>query len=434
MNVHQLTLRTLEKSTAIYRNVMYHRNMILESMRHIAFRNMRHLGKAIAIYTKPEDVEIHSAQSEAWIQRVQDQMLKDQGLESSELNRLLAQRATFTPVKLYVALLHAEIEYLDEWKGEYPLSSSTELHHFLSSYSSFVELSRNFRHGILHPNNQSIPSEQAWVLSGFENELPRVQNTVDSILNGLQATLREEIKKILIRLPELQKLHCYMQFLAWLVNDDALLLDDDAYSKLTEEVNRVAEEYTRVYKEAGSLELSPDQLQVNRSIYQCMTNLHPPDAFHEPVEESPLQPKMNSRLLKRVVQFMETPPCINSTTDRYLNQFANNLPTYTFIIDAVGVLLNETTERVPLAEATDIVGDSNNRILAAMENLAPYERQSIAGQAKVCSALLQGLVRPYENVCRTNPGLANQHIESVVSDGDLKNSIQRVSQRRFPCC
>lgn len=161
MNLQPVTLPTLEKSTAIYRNLMYHRTMILEPVRKIAFRNMRHLSKAIANHPRPDQADIKSSEAATWIEQIHHQMLNDQGMESSDLNRLLVQKATFTPVKLYVALLYAEIECLRKWRDEYPLVSNTDLGSFLQEQRDFIEHSKQFRHGLLHPNDQSIPSENA---------------------------------------------------------------------------------------------------------------------------------------------------------------------------------------------------------------------------------------------------------------------------------
>ena len=147
---------SLERSTAIYRHVMYHRSLILEPIKQIAFRNMRHLSSAMANHPKPKRADIHSSGEQAWIERIQDQMLKDQGVEPSTLDRLLIHKATLTPVKLYEALLYAEIEFLDKWKNEFGLSGHNDLHEFLQAEDEFIERSKDFRHGILHPNEQSI--------------------------------------------------------------------------------------------------------------------------------------------------------------------------------------------------------------------------------------------------------------------------------------
>ena len=414
-------LQALERSTAIYRNLMYHRVLILEPIRRMAFRNMRHLSSAIAELPKPKNENIGSNDSSAWTKQIQDRMLKDQGREPSDLNRVLVHTATFTPVKLYLALLYAEIESLTNRKSEYPLFNNTDLSEFLLDRTDFIERSKQFRHGILHPNEQSIPSEEAWVGSGFQNELPEVQRTVDSIADRLRATLRQDIDSALEELPEFQQWHCYWGFLTWLSDDESTLLSDATYGELIREIDRMGKEYERICREADSTELTAVQLDTNQRILQCMTNLHMPN-IHDVLGEVNVQPKMNVRFLRRV-EFSETLPSGVTVGDRHLSNVISNLSNYNFIIDAVGVLLNETMERIPLGDASTPEG-SNDRIPAAMELLTLYERQSIAGLAKVCVALLYGLVQAYGNVRKGHPQLANEDIDNVIDDEATVETIR----------
>ena len=124
MSVQPADLQTLHFGTTVLRNLIYHRDLILEPIRRLAFRNMRHLSDAMAAHHVPADAEVGSAEFKEWVRELQDQMLRNQGSEPSELDRVLIEIATFTPVKLYLGLLYAEIEYLDERAGEHPLSGN----------------------------------------------------------------------------------------------------------------------------------------------------------------------------------------------------------------------------------------------------------------------------------------------------------------------
>ena len=59
-----------------------------------------------------------------------------------------------------------------------------------------------------------------------------------------------------------------------------------------------------------------------------------------------------------------------------------------------------------------------------MGNLTFYERQFIAGLAKVSIALLFGLIRPYQNICRAHSGLVNQQIDAVINDNGAVTTIR----------
>ena len=226
MNAQPADLQTLHFRTAVLRNLIYHRDLILEPIRHLAFRNMRHLSDVMADRRLPADVEVGSVEFNEWVRELQDRMLRDQGSEPSEMDRVLIQIATFTPVKLYLGLLYAEIEYLQERASEHPLWGNQDLREFLRDNSDLIEHSKCLRDGMLHPSERSIHSEKAWIVSGFHHNLPRVQMTVDTIIREARETLRLEVECALLELPELQRWHCYQDFLTWLSNDDVMLLND----------------------------------------------------------------------------------------------------------------------------------------------------------------------------------------------------------------
>lgn len=88
-----------------YRNLFYHRTVLLEGIRRMAMRNMAHLTDA------REHCDAHaSLEEDDWVPRVQAKMLSDQGLENNELNRTVIEWATFCLLQVYLALLYAEIE------------------------------------------------------------------------------------------------------------------------------------------------------------------------------------------------------------------------------------------------------------------------------------------------------------------------------------
>ena len=424
MNTQPAGLGTLHFRTTVLRNLIYHRALILEPIRRLAFRNMRHLSDAMADHGVPADAEVGSVGFNEWVRELQDRMLRDQGSESSELDRMLVQIATFTPVKLYLGLLYAEIEYLEQQADEHPLSGNQVLRDFLRDNGELIEHSKRFRHGMLHPSWQSIPSEEAWISSGFHHDLPRAQMTIDAIIREARETLRLEVESALLELPELQRWHCYQEFLMWLSKDNATLYNDVRCNQLIQEIERQNNEYPSILREAESTQPTEVQLETNGLLFQCLKNLHHPGALGGEVsEEDSVQPGMDLRFLKRV-EFAANPPATVNEWDRQARHVRNNLTNYSFLLDAVGVLLNDTRNQVFIDRTVGEPDDPDGRIRAAIERLAFDQRQSIAGQSKVCLALLQGLVQAYENVRRQNPQMGNPHVNAVMANGGVKKTIQ----------
>ena len=424
MNAQHAALQTLHSETTVLRNLIYHRAPILEPIRRLAFRNMRHLATAMADHHPPTDAQVGSVEFNEWVRELQDRMLRDQGYESSEGHRVSIQIATFTPVKLYLALLYAEIEYLEEWGGEHSVFGNQDLGDFLQDNGDLIGHSKRFRHGMLHPNAGSIPSEEEWVSSGFHHHLPQVQMMVDAIIREARERLRSEVASALLELPELQRWHCCHNFLTWLSKDDAVLLDDVRYHQLNREIERQNDEYPGILRATGSTQPTEAQLETNKLLFQCMTNLHYPWPFGgEVAEEGSLQPKMNPRFFGRV-EFAVNPTATVNEWDRHARHVRNNLANYNFLLDAVGVLLNETMSQVSVEQAVGESDDADGRVGAAIERLTFDQKQSIAGRSKVCLALIQGLVNAYENVTRRNPQMANQHVDAVMAIGGAKRTIQ----------
>ena len=424
MNAQPADLQTLHFGTTVLRNLIYHRALILEPIRRLAFRNMRHLSDAMADHSVPADAEVGSVEFNEWVRELQDRMLRDQGSEPSELDRVLIQIATFTPVKLYLGLLYAEIEYLEERVGEHPLSGNQDLRDFLRDNGDLIKYSKRFRDGMLHPSKRSIPSEEAWISSGLHHNLPRVQMTIDAIIREARERLRLEVQSALSELPELQRWHCYQDFLTWLSNDKSTLLNDVRCNQLIHELERQNDEYPRILRAAESTQPTEVQLETNGLLFQCLKTLHHPGALGgEVAEEDSLQPGMNPRFLTRIA-FAVNPPATVKEWDRMARHIRDNLANYGFLLDAVGVLLNESMSLVSIEQSVGEPDDRDVRIRAAMERLTFDQRQSIAGQSRVCLALLQGLVQAYGNVRRQNPQMANCHVDGVMADGGAKKTIQ----------
>ena len=172
-------LSKFERGSTIVRNLAFHRTTILEPIRRIAFRNMQLLGNAMAVHPKPVDSGIYSPQAHRWIEVVQNQMLKDQGLEASTFNQWMLETNTFTPVKIYLALLYAELEYLQKQNEHYPLAQTDAIETILHNETEFIDASAAFRHSMLHPQAGGHQSETEWLDGGFLNRLPDIQQTVD---------------------------------------------------------------------------------------------------------------------------------------------------------------------------------------------------------------------------------------------------------------
>ena len=110
VDLEQLDLGKLKDAVDGLWNLSYHRILVLEGIRKIAFRNIEHLED---VKKRCELAHTHS-NNDDWIACLQGTMLADQGLEERKAARYLIEWATFYPIQVCLALLYAEIEYFQK--------------------------------------------------------------------------------------------------------------------------------------------------------------------------------------------------------------------------------------------------------------------------------------------------------------------------------
>ena len=404
----------LLRSTAIWRDVMFHRTATLEPIQQVALRNMRHVERASSNHPQPDRQDTRASADLARIEYVQDQMLDDQGAKSSSLNRFLVQHATFTPVRTYAALLYAEIEYLEKCGTDVGFCDNTELTGLLTNNAAVLDRWKQFRHGFLHPNERSSASEGRWVLSSFPNELLATQATIASVLTGTRAFLHSAVERKLQSLPPLQQWHSQMRFLTWLSENAEAMSDDNLHVTVNQEFSRLAQAVPRINERSGTDELTQTQMDAVESMHHCMVNLYQPpgtDALRSTTVQTMIDPRF---LLWR--HFVEPPGPSVDLDDRYVAHVIDNLPHYIHILDTVGILLNEAVSLVKLPAPPPLDNNRHEQVLSAAQSLGGSQRRLIAGFGRVCLALLYGLVTPYRKACQGNPRLADPRIDAVVQD------------------
>ena len=154
-NLEQLDLAEIENAVNCYRNLFYHRRVILEGVRKVAIRNMVHLSDAIAYCESSGD----TLRDEQWVGRVQRKMLADQQLEDNEVNRELIGWATYYPVQEYLALLHAEVEFYQEFCTSSAILADPTLSQHIDAKTEFTSTLSKFRDFYLHPAAANAPGE-----------------------------------------------------------------------------------------------------------------------------------------------------------------------------------------------------------------------------------------------------------------------------------
>ena len=128
-----------------YFNLSYHRGVILEGIRLIAFRNMGHFTRAREkCGTSPIDRHEN-------IGSIRDQMIADQGLQGDTTNGQFFDFITWYPWDVYLCLLYAEIEYYQWYSKRVPELACARLDAFLKQNPNAIRYLKKYRDKVLHP-------------------------------------------------------------------------------------------------------------------------------------------------------------------------------------------------------------------------------------------------------------------------------------------
>ena len=178
-----------------YSKLREHRCRITEGIRVIAFRNVDHLNAAMRL------LGVSGFPDLATISRVQDKMLKDQGLERNDRNRWFLGYATWIPWEIYMCLLCAEIDNYEEISQKHTPLAYMPLDVYLASHQAVVQSLRDARDLLLHPIKDASMED---ILRQFAVNARRMspdhlialveaQTQIDDYLEWLRTSLLESV-------------------------------------------------------------------------------------------------------------------------------------------------------------------------------------------------------------------------------------------------
>ena len=185
-----------------------HRTFILEGMRVAAFRNVGHLFRAM----KREGIDTFT--TPASLIRVQDTMIRDQGLEPTPTRRWLLSCGTFNAWEVYLCLLFTEVESYRSTRSSFAFLPLDEL---IDQSKTVLDALKAMRDKLLHPT-KDVPYDTT-LLQYFrqvERRYPThfffgkdIQILLDQYLRNLRDHLAATLSHDVARLPDNQ-LHSFV--------------------------------------------------------------------------------------------------------------------------------------------------------------------------------------------------------------------------------
>lgn len=419
----------------VYRNLFHHRTVIAEGIRQVACRNMIHLTEARVACA----AHSRSLNEDDWIGRVQAKMLADQGLVDSKVNRTVIGWATFYPVQVYLALLYAEIEYIQRNRERSGLLEDKDVFSYFDRKQEAISKLKGFRTAFLHPvKPESASLESDYLAYGQSyNGAPEMQNVVDEYLYRLRGKLIPPLTTVISNLPKLQRLHCLAR--AFMINFERMVLHQDLegmehvvaqMKEITAEREEVSEEIETWSPTAGQKKLIcklSDHLNV-------VSPSIPEQRFESPATR---QPAMDFDLLAPLFSGSGGPECYGD--NKVAKRVVSNAEFIARLLTAAGILLHEGITgqgELPLSQIRQMSKQSFLDELDTRWNdiqergLQAAER--IAAPNRVCAALLYEPLRLYAQMEREDASVRDDTLSGFMSRmeplGLFRNSVFHVQE------
>lgn len=220
-------------------------------MRRTAWRNRRHLISA-AKHLQPARA---SAPGDSETQRhvlIQNQMLKDQGLPITPSNRFLLGHATIWPIRLYSALLYAEVEFFEKQRLRPPCISEDEVRGAFNGHRALIDRIKALRNRMLHPSPGPPEAELSLLRGPVLSEIAELQIRVDCLIEIARERIRHKIDVVLNSLPARQEVVCQLVHFGEALEHPVLMQYPDVMQQLEIDEARLSQRIAEI----GGLEWS----------------------------------------------------------------------------------------------------------------------------------------------------------------------------------
>lgn len=426
-----LRLRDIRPAVEHFGNLRHHRCEVLEGLRRTAWRNMRHLSTAIMrVGDRPAGVGQYSREAEEWHSSVQAQMLSDQELENTAENRALLSEATFLPVRLYGAVLYAEIEFFCDPETSRLLDLGDQASLALSDHQTLIERLKVFRDRLLHPSHDSELADHELLQGGLFNQVPALQHDIDRLIECARAKLRLQVELMLDRLPPQQAVVCRYLHLVECLEHPIFRQHDEILAQIEIEAEELATQLQEQPHSGRPVRLSEQQSDKARTLASWMTCTTPLNTNRDVPEFDSLQPPMDPRLARAA--FRHRPTALEPLAGRQATHFTENWRGHMQLLRTVSILLNETRQiSASFSQSPGDLAPSTRTLAESMRETAPTELVRLVALGRVSIALMAPLIQGYLAVKRDNPTIEIAALEPLADHTNPHGQLNRFRNSIF---
>lgn len=424
-----------DAAVGVYRNLLHHRTVIVEGIRLIAARNMIHLTEArvaCAAHSRSPD-------EDDWIARVQAKMLADQGLVESKLNRTIIGWATFNPVQVYLALLYAEIEYIQKNRNRSAFLVDNDAFSYFDRNGEVISKLQGFRTAFLHPVRPDSASLEADFLAYGQsyNAAPEIQKVVDEYLYRLRRRLIPPLSTVISNLPKLQRLCCLTR--AFMINFNRMEIhqDLDGMNHVAAEMKEITAERVEVSAEIESWSPTPAQKKLMVKLADFLDVLSPSKGEQRFENPATRQPPMAFHVLAPL--FLGRGGSERYGDSKVAKRAVGNAEFITRLLIAAGILLHEgitAQGELPLSHIRQMSKrsflDELDTRWNALQERGIQAAERIAAPIRVSAALLYEPLRLYSQMEREDASVRDDRLSSFTSQTEtlrlFRNSVFHVQE------
>lgn len=426
-----------------------HRTGIVEGVRAVAFRNMDHLARVM------KRARIDSFTNDTSIAKVQDAMIREQGLEPTPTRRWLLGSGLANAWEVYQCLVLAEVESYRSIRDSFALA---QLDALIDRNATALDALKTFRDKLLHPT-KDVPYDQTLLRCFREIEgrypmyflfVAHLQTLVDQHLRVLKDHLLESMVDDIAHLPDNQ-LHAFLTRQESDLNRAFAQADNAIDKSSLEESFRRHDEFVRNLRIDSTRKDDPlnkrQRTRVRRlnDLYSMLlTTPLPPTDYHGPeVVQRPIHETLSSYI-----------PVATAPTSEGFYRGAQLPPPFrrtqrdhaTLVFRSV-LLLSESLHDADTMLATTFPGLSHSEIQklddwttripvpTTPEDIAASQRRTSPGI--VAFALLADPLRVYRQVISVHPALSVPELNRVATEDFVatlfawRNTVFHVPDRRI---
>lgn len=406
----------VEAITSPYENALYHRTSFVEGIRKIAFRNMMHLARAI------EECKTEETTNEDHTSAIQDRMLADQGMETGDGARKLLGATTFEPMKVYLSLLYASLEFYKNIRKKLPIYQDPEMDRCLDRQADFVEKLKLLRDAFLHPSMDSGMRQQAFSIVELSyKDAPECQIAFDRYLARVRSRVEAEVGRRLLTLPKAQCDYCIWKSLFLTGFRMKIFMDETGFERCVANRHEIEASWQQPSDGFRSWVPSKKQQQIAGRLARCIYDITPSDPeLVYPLQEDDQTPMpVHPNLAVALVAAGEGPTVELDRSNRHEAHLLNSKEYFGRLLWSVDVLFNESLNNFEIRTRTSEAAP--DAILNRIHGRGRQYAQEMVAPSRVLAAMLYEPLRAYSNAAGANPTLRDEVIHRYVSvPGRLK--------------